>query len=271
MNNLDKNEAKGRVGDEDRLKDQIGKVDLLKLGHHGYMYSNTEDYINVLKPEYAVITNDMGGEYKDTINWLEENNVNYLYTTSDEYGISATIMNDDIYLGFETEESFKNIKNTIYYVPKEAKYVDYTKVLYELEYQEKNVDVSSWEELKEVIDNNKNEIVKIDDDSQKCILNKLIVNLKNGGNWTADETIEVGQTQQVILTTSEDIKILRGTDFKDNSLFLLKGLLSLGTDKMTGKITIDGNNIQALSTLIKLDSGILDVYIRNVLGLEYMQ
>lgn len=260
MNNLDKNEAKGRVGDEDRLKDQIGKVDLLKLGHHGYMYSNTEDYINVLKPEYAVITNDMGGAYKDTINWLEGNNVNYLYTTSDEYGISATIMNDDIYLGFETEESFKNIKNTIYYVPKEAKYVDYTKVLYELEYQEKNVDVSSWEELKEVIDNNKNKIVKIDDDSQKCILNKLIVNLKNGGNWTADETIEVGQTQQVILTTSEDIKILRGTDFKDNSLFLLNGLLSLGTDKMTGKITIDGNNIQALSTLIKLDSGILDVY-----------
>ena len=50
MNDLLKNVGGGRIGDEDRLKNEIGKIDLLKLGHHGSKTSNTTDYMNILAP-----------------------------------------------------------------------------------------------------------------------------------------------------------------------------------------------------------------------------
>lgn len=41
---------------EDRLAPQIGKVDVLKLGHHGYKDSSTKRYIDTLQPELAIQT-----------------------------------------------------------------------------------------------------------------------------------------------------------------------------------------------------------------------
>lgn len=111
MNNNDKNEQTGRIGDEDRIKNLVGKIDLLKLGHHGYQGSNTEDYMNVLKPEYAVITNDVDKAYANTIAWLKNNNVNYLYTTSDPYEICATITDSKVYLGTEVPQEKKDEEN----------------------------------------------------------------------------------------------------------------------------------------------------------------
>lgn len=49
MNNLD--------GDEDRVAKQIGKVDVLKVGHHGYDGSSTQGFLNKLKPTYSIVTN----------------------------------------------------------------------------------------------------------------------------------------------------------------------------------------------------------------------
>ena len=60
MNNIKKSIWKIQIGDEDRLKEKIGKVNLLRLGHHGYQFSNTKEYLNVLNPELAIITNDVG-------------------------------------------------------------------------------------------------------------------------------------------------------------------------------------------------------------------
>lgn len=45
-------------GDEKRLAPGIGKVDVLKLGHHGYLGSSTYSYIRTLDPEMAIQTND---------------------------------------------------------------------------------------------------------------------------------------------------------------------------------------------------------------------
>lgn len=260
MNNLDENSTTGRVGDEDRIKDKVGKVDLLKLGHHGAQYSNTEDYINVLKPQYAVITNILGGAYKKTIDWLNENNVNYIYTTSDEYGVTATITENDVYLGFETP-GVKIVNNTLYYIPENGKYNDYTKFNYTIEYQEENIQVSSWKELKDAIDNTKSKM-KINDSDKVCTLPELVIHLKNGGNWTADNTIEIKQTDQIKLISSENVTILRGMELKNEPLFLLNGKLSIGTEEMTGEITLDGNknNVEASSCLIQADSGVLKLY-----------
>ncbi|MBQ3519262.1 MAG: MBL fold metallo-hydrolase [Clostridia bacterium] len=43
-------------GDEDRIAPAIGKVDLLKVGHHGHEGSSTENFINTLSPDIAVLT-----------------------------------------------------------------------------------------------------------------------------------------------------------------------------------------------------------------------
>ena len=43
-------------GDEDRLAKAIGHVDLLKLGHHGTVGSNTPLYLAALSPTYAIQT-----------------------------------------------------------------------------------------------------------------------------------------------------------------------------------------------------------------------
>lgn len=45
------------TGDETRLAPQIGKVHLLKLGHHGYDGSTTEGFIETLRPDACVVTN----------------------------------------------------------------------------------------------------------------------------------------------------------------------------------------------------------------------
>ena len=45
------------TGDETRLAPQIGKVNLLKFGHHGYDGSNTEQFIETLHPDACVTTN----------------------------------------------------------------------------------------------------------------------------------------------------------------------------------------------------------------------
>jgi beta-lactamase superfamily II metal-dependent hydrolase len=47
-------------GDEDRLAIEIGKVNLLKVGHHGYDGSTTKGFVEALRPEYAVVTNKEG-------------------------------------------------------------------------------------------------------------------------------------------------------------------------------------------------------------------
>ncbi len=46
------------TGDEEMLAPQIGKVDILKVGHHSYSGSTTSDWLKTLDPDYAVITNN---------------------------------------------------------------------------------------------------------------------------------------------------------------------------------------------------------------------
>lgn len=44
-------------GDELRVARQAGHIDLLKLGHHGYIGSTTFRFVHTLRPKYAIATN----------------------------------------------------------------------------------------------------------------------------------------------------------------------------------------------------------------------
>lgn len=86
MNNLD--------GDEDRVANQIGKINLLKLGHHGYTNSTTPNFVNKIKPEYAVVTN-----WDTSVNNGVNNNLNAVntkvYSTMENNGVIATFGKSD--------------------------------------------------------------------------------------------------------------------------------------------------------------------------------
>ena len=128
MINILKNVGGEKIGDEDRLKYKIGKIDFLKFGHHGYSSSNTTDYMSVISPDYGVITNDVGYSGLSAFRHMENNKKNFLYSTQDEYEVCAIIYNDDITLGFGTAGAgIKKIRDDIFYIPENKIYCDYLK------------------------------------------------------------------------------------------------------------------------------------------------
>ncbi len=49
-----------KSGLEKRYGDEIGHVDLLKIGHHGYFGSSSRSFIKKLSPKIAIVTNYLG-------------------------------------------------------------------------------------------------------------------------------------------------------------------------------------------------------------------
>lgn len=55
-------------GLEQVYADDIGDIDLLKIGHHGYYGSSSMDFLKKLKPEIAIVTNHLGKIYPN-VKW----------------------------------------------------------------------------------------------------------------------------------------------------------------------------------------------------------
>ena len=80
------------TGDETRLAPVIGKVDLLKVGHHSYTGSTTKTFVETLHPEACVITNTALSANRTTmariIRTCRHKNI---YITGCEDGVLAVI------------------------------------------------------------------------------------------------------------------------------------------------------------------------------------
>lgn len=84
-------------GDEDRLAGLIGDINLLKLGHHGYTESSSDNYIKTLRPNIAIATNSMIRISRVTKKTLCKYDVP-LYDTESNGGIVALINDEEITL-----------------------------------------------------------------------------------------------------------------------------------------------------------------------------
>ncbi len=76
-------------GEERRLAPKIGKVDLLKVGHHGYVFSSSYRFIKTLHPDLAVVCNSNSRIYPDVrakLKWVAKAD---LYATADNNGVLA--------------------------------------------------------------------------------------------------------------------------------------------------------------------------------------
>ena len=78
-----------KTGDERRVADRVGKVDLLKVGHHGYVGSSSAYFLKKLAPRYAVVPNVKWRIYPD-VKWKLRHVAHAeLHTTVDEDGVIA--------------------------------------------------------------------------------------------------------------------------------------------------------------------------------------
>ncbi len=81
-------------GDEDRLAPLIGKVDLLKVGHHSYSGSTTSKWLKILSPEVCVVTNNYESADKRTLRRITRVSNSVILLTGQENGIVAVIDDD---------------------------------------------------------------------------------------------------------------------------------------------------------------------------------
>ena len=69
---------------EKKLLPDLEDVDFLKVGHHGSRYSSCQEFLDVVRPEMAVIscsaTNRYGHPSKETVERLENAGANIWYT-----------------------------------------------------------------------------------------------------------------------------------------------------------------------------------------------
>lgn len=83
------------TGDEDRLAPEIGKVDILKVGHHSYAGSTTENFLKTLSPEYCVVTNNFESTDKRTLDRIRDTVHAPILVTGRENGIAAVFSPDE--------------------------------------------------------------------------------------------------------------------------------------------------------------------------------
>ena len=74
-------------------------VDILKVGHHGSRYSSTQDFLNKVNPDYAIISvgtdNSYNHPHNETLEKFENNNIQF-YRTDIEGTILITTDGGDI-------------------------------------------------------------------------------------------------------------------------------------------------------------------------------
>lgn len=85
-----------KAGDEKRIADKIGNVDLLKVGHHGYLYSTSFYFVKKLMPKIAIFCNEMKGVYPDVKYKLKNISHSKLYATMNSNGIIACFDGENI-------------------------------------------------------------------------------------------------------------------------------------------------------------------------------
>lgn len=78
-------------GDERRVSDKVGKVDILKVGHHGYLGSTSFYLAKKLKPEYAIVPNKGIAIYPDVRFKLKYVAKAEIIATADVNGVIAEI------------------------------------------------------------------------------------------------------------------------------------------------------------------------------------
>lgn len=90
--------------DDKKIKDYLGKIDILKISHHGYSESSY-DFISTVKPDYVIICNRYIETYANgLITFMKDNYGTTTYLTHNVPGTTEIIEKSAILLNFVKEE-----------------------------------------------------------------------------------------------------------------------------------------------------------------------
>ena len=82
--------------DEEKIADIVGKVDLLKVGHHSFAHSTEKKFLKTVSPAVSVITNSYRHTDKRTLGRITKYTKSKIICTDDEGGIAAIFKDGDI-------------------------------------------------------------------------------------------------------------------------------------------------------------------------------
>lgn len=83
--------------DEEKVGELVGKVDLLKVGHHSYSHSSEKKFLTAVQPKVSVITNSYKGSDKRTLRRIAKYTDSKIIFTNDECGIAAVFEHNEIH------------------------------------------------------------------------------------------------------------------------------------------------------------------------------
>lgn len=89
------------------------EAEILKLGHHGSDTSTSEEFLNAINPDYALISCKLGNKYehptKSTMELLEERNIE-VYRTDESGTVVVTITSDDVSFSCEPGDYLSGVE-----------------------------------------------------------------------------------------------------------------------------------------------------------------
>lgn len=80
-----------KSGDENKIGPELGKINVLKVGHHSYSGSTTTNWLKTLDPEVCIITNDYEKTDKRTLRRITRTTDATILTTGAESGVILQI------------------------------------------------------------------------------------------------------------------------------------------------------------------------------------
>ena len=82
-----------KEGENCVIQEGLQEYDILKVAHHGSKYSTTEEFLNAINPQYAILSygheNRYGHPHKELLSRLEKKNIE-LYQTEEHGAITIT-------------------------------------------------------------------------------------------------------------------------------------------------------------------------------------
>ncbi len=85
-----------KCGGEKKIAKAVGKIDLLKVGHHGYEFSSSAFWLKTLDPDIAVILNFENRVHKSVAARIKKYSGAKTYTSADLNGLKAVFENGTI-------------------------------------------------------------------------------------------------------------------------------------------------------------------------------
>lgn len=85
-----------KCGGEKKIAKAVGKIDLLKVGHHGYEFSSSAFWLKTLDPDIAVILNFANRVHKSVVARIKKYSGAKTYTSADLNGLKAVFENGTI-------------------------------------------------------------------------------------------------------------------------------------------------------------------------------